>query len=610
MFDFVQKNQVLIKVLLGGIALTFVGFGVSSYNSVSDTTVATVDGAKIDLQELEKSLNSQNASAEEKNTALQRLIIQKMLDKQAGSLYLTATDSALRNNIAQMQVFQRNGKFDEKTYQELLANNNLTAEAFEDSTRKQLAVSNLLGPIATSTIISKTQLDSIVNLMSEQRDVSVVPFQPSAYLAKASVSDAEIKAYYDKQKSQFNVPERVKVDYVLFSPETLAAGIQVKPEEVNAIYEKTKSKYEERQVRHILVAVPQGAKPADVAAAKAKAEKLLAEVKAKPDSFADVAKRASDDTGSAQQGGDLGLITSDKMVKPFSDAAYALNKGQISGVVKSEFGFHIIQVTDIKVGDPVAAKAAIESDLKLKEASAKLNRDSETFKNLVNEEAKSLQPAATKFAIAIAHSDWLDKSKAVDEVLNKAEVRDAVFQADVISKGYNTEVVELGQGRLLAARVTAHEKARLKPLQEASAQIKEILLKQKALALAKQDANAQLASLKAAKPAQLTWSAVQSINRMDGKGLDDKALKAVFGTPLVAGKSSFVVTDLPDGGVALLKVDKSTSPLALTAEQKAALKQKMTEMLAEGEVVSYQKWLQAEMPVKVYPKLLGAAAQQ
>ncbi|WP_018152255.1 SurA N-terminal domain-containing protein [Leeia oryzae] len=612
MFDFVQKNQLFIKVLLGGIALTFAGFGVSSYNNVSDSTVASVDGAKIDLQELEKSLQSQNATPEQKQQALQSLIFKKMLDNQAGNLRLTATDEALRKSIAEIPAFQKNGRFDQGQYTLVLANNNLTAETFEADMRSRLAVDHLLAPLASTGIVGKAQVERIVQLMTEQRDVAAWAFLPSAYLAAAKVSDADIKQYYDQHKTAFNVPERVKVDYLVLSPETLAPAIAVKPEDVQAYYDKNKAKYlnEERKLSHILVSVAANAKPDVVAAAKAKAEKLLAEVKAKPAAFAEIAKKSSDDTGSAEQGGDLGFVTQDKMVKPFADAAFALQKGQISDVVRSEFGFHIIQVNDIKPGDEAVAKSKVEADLKQKEAVAKLARDGEVFKNLVNEQAKSLQPAAAKFGLTVKQSDWLDKTQAADAALNSAEVRDAIFQSDVLKKGYNTEVVEQSGGVLVAARVTAHENARTKPLAEVTAQVRDILVKQAAIKLAKQAAATQLALLQAGKPVTAAWTPVQQVSRGDGKGLDANALRAIFRTAPVAGKAAYATTDLPEGGSVIFQINKSAAPVVLDAKQKAMLIQQLTQASVQGEVMAYQKWLQAETPVKIYPKALGVDAQQ
>ncbi len=603
MFDFVQKNQIFIKILLGGIALTFVGFGVGTYSGVSDSTVAKVDGEKIDRTELEKALRSQNADPQTQRAVLEQMIGERLLARQATRLNLTATDEAVRRKVLTMPAFQKDGHFDPKQYEAVLNSNGYQPANFESQMRRDLSVQALLQPLAESAVVSTTQLDRLVQLMMEQREVSVLRFDPAQFEATVQVADSAVKQYYDQHRSDFAVPERVKVNYLVLSPDALAAKVSVTPEAVQAAFEKEKARFapEQRRARHILFAVAKDATPAQKAAVKKQAEEVLAKLKADPNQFPALAKQYSADKLSAEQGGDLGFFDRIGMVKPFADAVYKLQKDQLSGLVETEFGFHVIQLTDVKVPTFDEVKSNVEAELKQRDAQAQYAKSTEAFRNAA-EEAKDLKPVADKLGLTIQSSDWITREQAAEPVLNSKEVREAVFQADVLSKGLNTEVIEQ-PNQLIVAHLLQREAARTKALQEVHDDIRKKLVREQALKLAKAEADKQLKALQSGQAGSgMGWAAPRMVARQDPE-LPAPVVRSVFRAN-ASKLPAYLAAQLADGSSAVLKVSKVDRPAKVDPAQRSQIAQLMRSMVSQGELGAYQQWLGGELSVTRYPNRL------
>ena len=244
--------------------------------------------------------------------------------------------------------------------------------------------------------------------------------------------------------------------------DSVAAQIEVSADEVKQFYEQNLKQYaqgEERQASHILIAVDSKSSAEEKQAARAKAEELLKQVKQNPASFADVAKKYSQDPGSAAKGGDLGFFPRGAMVKPFEDAVFQMKVGEIAGPVESQFGYHIIRLTAVKGRGLDDVKKQVELDLKRQKAGKKFSELAEQFNNLVFEQGDSLKPAADALKLPIQNSGWVSRSGSENKLLNNPKLLQAVFSEDAVKNKRNSEVIDVGNNTLVAARVIEYKPA-------------------------------------------------------------------------------------------------------------------------------------------------------
>lgn len=606
MFDFVENNRTAIKIVLGAVTVAMViGLGAGYVNSPGSTTVAEVDGHSIDIRDLSQRLSG-NTDAAQRQAVLQQLIQEQMLARQATRLQLAVTDTVLQQYIRAMPEFQVKGKFDFARYQQLLSGSGRYTEAsFEAEQRQKLAIRNVLGPLAESSLVSNAQVDAYWQMRGQQREIALLPIPATDYTAAVKLDDKAIKQYYDAHLAQYAVPERVKLEYVILDADSQLPKVQLSAGAVEAEYKANPKLYDlpQRRISHIMLTAPADAKPEDKAKVKAHAEALLAELKKAPQSFAELAKTQSQDSSSADNGGDLGVLKQGDLGEPALDkVAFSLPANGISEVVESRFGYHILHVTEIKATGLDAARPQIELKLKQQEAAKLVARETTTFDNMLTEQGKSLKPVADKFGLQVRQSDWMDRKQAVNAELNTAEVRDAVFQQDVL-KGYNSAMVPLGTNRYFAARIVAREAARTKTLAEVEPSIRSLLTQQQAVKLARVEAEVRLKAAQSGQEPAGNWSTAEKVSRSTPGPLDESSLKAVFaaGTQKLP---AYVVLDLPKGGSALVRISKVEAPAALTPELRKLLRLQMAQAMGMQEMLGYQKWLQGEMKVEVHTKLL------
>lgn len=609
MFDFVENNRTAIKIVLGAVTVAMViGLGAGYVNSPGSTTVAEVDGHGIDIRDLARRLQG-NADAAQRQAVLQQMIQEKMLARQASRLQLAVTDSVVQQTIQAMPEFQVKGKFDFARYQQLLnGSRGYTEASFEAEQREKLAIRNVLGPLAESSLVSNAQVDAYWQMRGQQREIALLPIPATDYTAAVKLDDKAIKQYYDTHLAQYAVAERVKLEYVILDADSQLPKVQLAAGAVEAEYKANPKLYDlaQRRISHIMLTAPADAKPEDKAKVKAHAEALLAELKKAPQDFAAVAKVQSQDSSSAENGGDLGVLKQGELGEAALDkAAFSLPLNGISEVVESRFGYHILQVTEIKPTGLEAARPQIELKLKQQEAAKLVARDTTAFDNMLTEQGKSLKPVADKFGLQVRQSDWMDRKQALNAELNTPEVRDAVFQQDVL-KGYNTAMVPLGTNRYFAARIVAREAARTKTLAEVTPVIRSFLTQQQATKLARAEAESRLKAAQAGQEPAGSWSTVEKVSRTNPGPLDASSLKAVFaaGTQKLP---AYVVLDLPKGGSGLVRISKVEAPAALTPELRKLIRLQMAQAMGMQEMLGYQKWLQGEMKVEVHSKLLQQA---
>ncbi len=631
MFDFVHKHKWLIQVLLALIAVPFAFFGIDSFTRSmlrGPDEIAKVEGIPVSQREFDSALRQQTErlramfganvdvaeldTPELRRTLLDSLIEQKLLTSTALKAHLGVSDDQLRELIASIPAFQSDGKFSSDMYESQLRAQGMDPATFEAQLRRDLSTSQLSRAISDSAIFPHSVAQRLAALEDEKREISEVRFAAQTYLAQAKLDPAASKAYYDANPADFRVPERMRVEYLVFSASDLEAGESVSDAELQEAYRQRLAKRgdtEQRRASHILIPVDAGAKDEDKKAARAKAESILAEVRKSPGRFAELAKKYSKDPGSAEKGGDLGFFARGMMVKPFENAVFAMKKvGDISDVVESEFGFHIIRLTGVK--DSTAPSLAqlsgeLRAEIKKQKAIRRFAQESSEFKDMVYEQADSLRPAATRFKLTARRSDWLSRKTPPAQLgpLGNPKVISALFSDDSIRTRRNIDAVEIAPGTLLAARVVDYQPAAQRPFDEAKTEIDQLLRKREAAKLARAAGEAQLAKLAKGDAAGVTWGAPRTVSRRDTQGVRADALPRILAAD--ANKlPAYVGADLGDDGYAIYRVNKVVAAPAKTPEQIAADYTRDERAAGRAQYASYVASLRANSDVKINEELL------
>ncbi len=623
MFDAVRNNQRIVQIFLGLITLPFAFWGVDSYvrNSGAGNDVASIGDSRVTVQQFDQALRERQDqmrqamgasfkpeminSPEARLSVLNSLIDQQLLMLESSKNRLVVTDGALRDVIGSIPSLQEDGKFSMEKYERALRAQGMSQPQFEAKLRQDLTLRQLMGTISDSAFVSQAQATTILNLQLEERQYSEFRIAPEQYADKVKVDADAVKKFYDQNQAQFEIPEQVKVEYVILSLDSMLSQISVSDAEIKARFEGHKDKYqqpEERRASHILIlAKTEGEK----AAAKAKAEEVLKEVRKTPAKFADLAKQYSQDPGSAKSGGDLGYFGRGMMVKAFEEAVFKQKEGEISDVLESEFGYHIIKLTGIKTAKVKSldeVRADIVSELKREAATRKFAESAEAFNNTVYEQSDSLQPAAEKFKLKIQQSGWLKKNPDQREAaalgpLANEKILASLFSEDAVKNKRNIEAYEIAPNTLLSARVVEHVAASTRPLESVKNDIEKLLKAQEAATLAKNTGESRLEELKKGGDDKLAWSSLKSASRMQSRDLPPAAVRAVFKAevqklPAYAGASV-------GGAYVLYKIVKVNAPEKLDESRRNALQNEYAHILAQEELSAYLNALRARYKIDI-----------
>ena len=581
MFDFVHKNKRVIQIFLGLIALTFATWGIESYTRMRGgrDTVATVNGLEISARELDDELRRRNDqlrqalggnydpsqfdTPEMRRGLLESLVSQRLVASAAYRAHLTVSDEALLDAIHSIGAFKGpDGNFSKSAYETVLRQQNppMSPAQFESRLRYDLSLAQLTRAVGEAAIPSRTVAERLGALEAQGREISEFRIPAEQFLAQAKVDDAKIKAFYDANPAQFQTPERIRAEYVVLSAQAIADQEQVKPEEVRAQWE---SAY--------------GPKLRAKEAAHKKAEEIAAAVRKNPASFAEVAKKESQDPGSKDAGGDLGFAPRGSFVKPYEDALYRLKEGQISDVVESEFGFHIIQLTGVRKQDgkeerrsshiliPAPADAKpfeamreqVEAELKKSRAQRSFSEAADAFQNMVYEQPDSLKPAAERFKLKIQTSGWLTRAGGEQRgPLDNRKLLAALFSSDALNNKRNTDAIEVATGTLIAARVLEHQPAAQRKLDEVKNEIAALLQRQEAAEHARKDGEAKLEQLrKGGTAAGVKWGSPMTVSRRDSQKLPGELLRPVMAAD-TSKLPAYVGLPAGDAGYMLVRVSK------------------------------------------------------
>ncbi|TXG85981.1 MAG: peptidylprolyl isomerase [Rhodocyclaceae bacterium] len=632
MFDAVRNNKRIVQVFLALITLPFAFWGVDSYvrNAGPGNDVASVGESKISLQQFQQSWREQMDRARQQmgpsfrqetfDTPEMRLAVanslvdQRLLLLEANKGRLGVSNALLVEIISTMPSLQVDGKFSKARYEAALAAQGMSPEQFEARLRQDMIMQQLVGAIGDTGIVSSVSAEMMLRIQSEERQVAEIRITPEQFAGEIKLEADAAKKFYDENQKQFQTPELVRAEYVVLSLDGLLSQVAVSDAEVKAWYEAHLSRYqqqEERRASHILITLAAGASDTEKAKAKAKAEEVLKDVQKNPTKFAELARQHSQDPGSAANGGDLGFFGRGMMVKPFEEAVFKQKQGELSGLVQSDFGFHIIKVTGIKEGKQKKldeVRAEIEGELKRQGAQKRYAEAAEAFTNMVYEQSDSLAPVVEKFKLKLQQSPLLPRQVPQQALaslgpLGNEKLLAALFTEDAVKNKRNTDTVEVAQNTLVAARVLEHKPASVRPFESVRADIETMLKAKEATALAKKKGEERLAELKGGQD-KINWALVKNVSRLQGKQVTAPALQAIFRAD-VSKLPAYTGVELPNnGGYALYKI-MAVKPLAtVDADKRRVLQRDYENMTAQEDFTAYLTGLRQRYKVEINKAVL------
>ncbi len=636
MFDFFRNNmKFLMGLLMLLIIPSFVLFGIEGYSSFREgrDVVAKVGKLEISRQEwdathrnevdrLVASMPGMDRSLLDNETTrlatLERMVNERVLSLAAQDGLFLATDQRLARELTQdpniAALRKPDGTLDVARYQELLRAQGMTPEAFEASVRADLIRRQVAQGVAASSFLTEPVANTALKAFFERREVQWALFAPADFRSAVRVSDDDVRQFYEQNTQSFQTTEQVDVEYLKLDLDAVARRIRLNEADVRAYYEQNNavlSQQEQRRARHILLTVAAGASAEDKAKVKAQAEALLAELKQTPARFPELARTRSQDPGSAAQGGDLDFFARGAMVKPFEDAAFALAPGKLSEVVETEFGFHIIQVTDVRRPAPEpfeVVRPKLEAELLRQQAQRQFAEVAEDFSNMVYEQSDSLVPAAEKLGLTIQRAQGVQRlGLAGNAVLSQPKVLAAVFSADALSQKRNSEALEIGANQLVSVRVMEHRPAKLQSLEAVAAQVRERLVAERAVAMAREAGQSKLAAWKAA-PATASLRPAVTVSRTDARGLPPAVVAAAMSAPATSDAAGWASTDLGSEGYAIVKVNRVLAREAVDEARSRQERDQVSQLWSQAESQAYLKALRSRYKVQILEKSTTAAS--
>jgi peptidyl-prolyl cis-trans isomerase D len=601
MFDFVRKHtKIMMTLMFLLIIQAFVLVGINGFKSLGSdgNSVAKVGSYSVKQgewdaahkNEVDRVRSNQPSvdpklldSADARYGTLERVVREHVLSDAASDAHFASTDARLARELQQNPTIaslrKPDGTLDMERYRQLAAAQGLTPEGFEARVRKDLALRQVEGGITSSALASAGQAQVALNAFFERREVQVANFLPTDFKAQVSPTDAEMEAYYQANQKQFQSPESASIEYIVLDLDSVKKSISINEDELKSYYEQNVARLsgkEERRASHILINAPKDMASADRAKAKARAEVLLAQVRKSPDTFAEVARKNSQDAGSAPAGGDLDFFGRGAMVKPFEEAAFAMKKGDISDIVESDFGFHIIKLVDLKSPKQKSfeeLKPSIEADLRNQQAQRKYAEVAETFTNAVYEQSDTYKSIAEKLKLEIKTANNVQRKPLPDVggALTNAKLLTAVFSADSVDKKRNTEAIEVGPNQMASARISQYAPARVLPLADVRAAVRERLVSRQSADLAKKEGAAKLLAW-TAQPDAAKLAAAVVVSRDQAPTVPATIVDQVMHAD-TSKLPAWIGVDLGQQGYAVVRVNKvmeRTAPAEAQGKQEVA----------------------------------------
>ncbi len=481
-------------IIIGLLIVPFALWGINQYFSGSeDLYAAKVGDAKIPLQEFQRAYQQQRQRLQAmlgtnfdpalleggrlKQEVLQGLVNERLLSQAASKMGLRVSDQQLNQAILTYAAFQVNGAFNRDLYQRALHAQGYSEAGFEASLRSSLVTEPLRDGVPSSAIVTPAELDGLVGLLKQQRELTYVVLPLAGYRAKTTVDEAAIDAYYKENKERLRNPEQMQVHYLELKLEDMAAGLAVSEDDLQAAYREQIAKYgqpEERRASHILVTVPQGTSQAEMDKARAHAEAIHQDIAAGAKTFDQALTEAQAADPQGVQGGDLGAISKGMLEPAFESVLFGMQApGDLSEPVQTSFGVHIVRldgITPERVKPFPEVRDEVAKELRLRQAEAHFFDVAETLANLSHEHADSLEPAAAALKLPIKESTWFTRQGG-EGIAAYPKVTEAAFGEDVLMRGFNSETIDVGSNHIIVIHLQAHKEAAPRSLEEARADI-------------------------------------------------------------------------------------------------------------------------------------------
>jgi peptidyl-prolyl cis-trans isomerase D len=627
--DSLQSQRWLAILVLGALALVFAAwgaYGIVNINLGGGDYAAKVGSEKLSLQEVRDDWMRQQSQWQQRfggeippqmkqnvqNSLLESLIRNLALAQHARDLGYRVTAAQIQDAIRSEPAFQLDGKYSPDAARSRLSQAGIPLASFEAQIRSGLERTQVQSPIAASDFLTAREIERLRALADEQREVRYVLLTPAKFQGTEAVDDAAVMAYYKSHQSQYMTPESVKLAYGELRLDQLAAQATVTEKDLRDFYDKLKDRYavpEKRRASHILIQILDG-KDGDAVARK-KAEDVLAQARSGKD-FATLAKQYSQDVGSAAKGGDLGWAERSNFVAPFAEVLFSTPVGEIRGPVKTQYGYHVIRVDEIQEGKTKTfeqARGEIEAQLRRDRAADSFGDRQEQLQRRLEQPGADFDAIAKEFQLKSGEVEHFLRGTGGAPLGTSNELQDAVFSTPVLDEGHIGGPVLLGEDRIVIVKALEHHKAAPKPVAEVREVIMAAILKERG----------SQAALKAAQEAQDKLAAGASFDEiLHGLGLTaepahfvgrtDPSIpaqirEAVFRVPKPAGKPIYRALPVTDGGAALFAVTSlRTHSDAPNAQLETDAAQKSLSRQAEGDVAAYVDQVRRTADVKKNPK--------
>lgn len=616
------------------ISIPFALWGVNEYFAGgASLDVAMVNGQEIEQQAYRHALEERRSMArrmlgsqfdpdsanslEFRTAVLEDLILRQLLHENTQGAGFRVSDAQLAQFIRTTPQFQRDGSFDSAAYQQAVQALGYTRSGFENYLRQQHILQQVRNGLEQSSFLTSSDEQNLLKIASEKRIFDYTTITPEQFIADTVVSAQETEEYYAANPQLYESPEMVKINYVRLAVSDLAKSVEVSEEDIQRYYQENQELYrkpEQRTASHILLTAQENADDTTAQGVLQQANSLTERARAGED-FAELAKEYSQDPGSAESGGDLGVIEAGVMVKPFEDALFALEEGEVSDPVKTRYGYHVIKLTGLIPGQTKSleeARQEIEQEEERRQAEALFVERAETFRNIVFEQPESLDPVVEELGLVVQTSDWFSRDTGTGIAENK-KIRDAAFSDDVFIENLNSEAIEIDIDTLVAIRKADAQAAKLKPLAEVQAQIEQKLKRDKAKGNVLRRGEQLLTELKNGSD----WRTLLQENALEPKTATQSRLQPdpehsllltaeVFRAPIPEQDAEYGGVTLPDGSYALFRLTevKAEEPSAIDEDTKEQVRAALSRRRGSEYFLSFQRGLRESADVEIFTENL------
>lgn len=638
MLDMIRTHKrlmLLILVLLVFPSFVFWGIQSSHMSSGSAGEVAKIAGMPITKVQLDAYLKARVSqimdenpgidpqvfeTAEFKQVMLNRMILGQLQSIAAQDSRLFISDYALRGALLQdpniRSLLKPDGSLDVKEYEALLQRNGLQPQRYEENVRARVMEQRLMSAVSGG-FVSQTEIDQFLQILGEKYVIRQQLFVPADFTSQVKLSDEDLKQYYEQHQNAFKTDEFASIEYVVFDAEKYMAGKEMPESTLREYYEQNLSyftKPEQRRASHILIEVDPDAPLEQQEQGRARAQQLLDTVRQDPTKFAEVAKASSDDKSSATAGGDLGFFGRKAMVQSFEDAVFTLQKeGDISDLVITPFGYHIIMLTGIKAAEPMPfeqVKADIEKQLHAQWVEQQFAQVAREFRNDVNAGENTLKTLADKYGLTVEKAERVTPTPpaGASGVFASPAFLTAAFAPQAREGQQNTAAVEITPTQLATARVVAYTPAQLKPYEEVQAQVKAMATQEKAVDLARAAGEEALKAWQQS-PEQANSAPELTITRQLVTGVAPQTASEVFRLSSAAQLPQSLGVNLNEGGYALVQLQRVDPADPVDASTRAMIQSALMQQSVNAQEQAYMNYLQTKYDVKVFAEALRASGQ-